>query len=517
MSDGRPKPIEVRRVDPDPTITSAVGQHHLLTTAIADLVDNSIDAGAQHVLIRFVLREGRASGLLVVDDGFGMDPATADDAMGYAKQREYEEDDLGHFGIGMKAASLSQADTLWVWSHRYGYPPVGRGLERASLDTGPMVQQFASAEAARRLSGVDGFPIETGTVIEWRDVRGFLQSPDEDEQSQWLDSTVESVRSHLGLVLHRILAAGRVSIVIDQWDEDFGGGVPRQVTPLDPFAYAASGRPGYPKQLEFSLAEGSSTAQLHVWPHEPGSPQWQLGARPSTETQGLYVYRHDRLLQAGGWGSLASASRDLSPARVALDIDDVLQPHIRINPEKTGVVLDPTLVQAWNTGKQTGGGRFLDYLNDVRSAATAARERRRQPVTVAEPRRGFTAGVLEAFEENATFVDDGQPVDLRWHGLMDDEVFRVDPTEHTVWLNTKYRAVLGGVSGLANDDAQVTKALLHMLVGHHAAGAFVGPKARQDNHAWNQILLAAVQDAERRHARPPGRHVSPTTTTEDDE
>lgn len=517
MTDGRPEPVMVRRVDPDPAITSAIGRHHSIPTALADLVDNSISADATRVLIRFVLRGERAVGLLVVDDGNGMDSATIDDAMAYAHRWDYDPDSLGHFGVGMKAASLSQAETLWVWSRAYGCPAVGRGLERSTLDTGPIVQEFSSDEAAARLAAVAGSPVEVGTVIEWRDVTGFLQSPDEDEQRQWLDATVESVRSHLGLVLHRILADGRIRIDIDQWDQDFGAGVSRRVSPLDPFAYHATGRPGYPRQLEFSLGGMAASAQLHIWPHAPGSPEWQLGGRPASETQGLYVYRHDRLLQAGGWGGLTAPSRDLNPARVAVDIDTAMEAHVRINPEKTGVVLDADLVGAWNSGKRAGGGTFLDYLADVRSAATAARSRQRQPVTTAEPHRGFAASVLEAFEDNATWAEDGSPVDLRWRGLMDDEVFRVDAEHHTVWLNTRYRAALGGVTGLANDDAQVTKALLHVLVGQHAAGSFVGPKAKQDMQAWNAILLAAVQDAERRHARPPGRHVSTVTVTEDDE
>ena len=41
-------------VPPDPSIASAVGTHHELPTALADLVDNAIDAHARHVHIRFV-------------------------------------------------------------------------------------------------------------------------------------------------------------------------------------------------------------------------------------------------------------------------------------------------------------------------------------------------------------------------------------------------------------------------------------------------------------------------------
>ncbi len=517
MADGRPQVVDVRRVDPDPGITSAVGRHHSLNTAIADLVDNSIDAGAKHVLIRFAVRDGRAAGLLVIDDGGGMDATAIDDAMSYAHRREYDPTDLGHFGIGMKAASLSQAETLWVWSRRYGSPAVGRGLERSTLDTGPMVQTFATDDARARLDAVQGFVGgAASTIVEWRDVTGFLQTPDEDEQRAWLETTIEQLRKHLGLVLHRILEAHRIQIRIEELDETFGSGAPRVVTPLDPFGYANTGRSGYPRRLAIVLHEGATDATLHVWPHAPSTAEWLLGGQLPSETQGLYVYRHDRLLQAGGWGSLATPARDLAYARVAVDVDDVSAPHVRINPEKTGVVLDASFTQAWLSGECDEGGTFSTYLDDARGAAVTARSRHRRPVAVIEPRRGFAPVVLEAFEDNGTFVPDRGPVDVRWRGLTDDVVFRVDHEARTIWLNSRYRAALGGATGLTSEDAQVTKVLIHLLAADRAARMNSSQKSRLEVDAWNAVLLAAVQDAELNHARPPGRHAHPTRT-EDDE
>lgn len=52
-----PQPVGSKVVPPDPSITSAIGRHHTLATAVADLVDNSIDFGATHVLVRFLMEE----------------------------------------------------------------------------------------------------------------------------------------------------------------------------------------------------------------------------------------------------------------------------------------------------------------------------------------------------------------------------------------------------------------------------------------------------------------------------
>lgn len=89
----------------DESLAGAVGLHHTITTALADLVDNSLDAGAAHVLIRFVQDGTRIVSMMLIDDGLGMDAATIDAAMTYGRRRDYGAADLGHFGVGMKAAS----------------------------------------------------------------------------------------------------------------------------------------------------------------------------------------------------------------------------------------------------------------------------------------------------------------------------------------------------------------------------------------------------------------------------
>lgn len=515
MPESRPVAVATRRVDPDPSITSAIGRHHSLQTAVADLVDNSIDAGARHVLVRVLQRDERAVGLLVVDDGSGMDTAAIDKAMGYAHKREYGAGDLGHFGIGLKAASMSQADTLFVWSRRHGAPAVGRGLERSTLDAGPEVQTFDGRDADARLSSVrSGFALDSGTVVEWRDVRGFLQSPDPEEQSAWLERALEDLRVHLGLVLHRILARGDVTITLDVLDEDYAGlgGAVRTVEPLDPFGYPATGAPGYPTELTLALPGGVAAATLHVWPMAPSHPSWTLGGRSANETQGLYVYRNDRLLQAGGWNGLTSSNRDLLHARVSVDIADVIRPHVTINPEKTGVILDTTLTEALIAGRTSADGTFADFLAVARSGARTARKRNRRPVKVAEPGKGLPADVVDAIEDNATYLS-GDPIHIRWKSLAENQVFRVDHDARTIWLNVRHKAALGGAAGLRNDDAAVTKMLILLLLGGHATSAYAGAKERLDEDAWQAMLLAAVRAQTRQIVPTPDTAVHPGETT----
>ncbi len=83
--------------------------------AVADIVDNSIAAGAGHVAIdiRF---DGPASWVRIADDGTGMTGDALTEAMRYGSERDYEPGELGKFGLGLKTASTSQCRRLTVLS-----------------------------------------------------------------------------------------------------------------------------------------------------------------------------------------------------------------------------------------------------------------------------------------------------------------------------------------------------------------------------------------------------------------
>lgn len=489
-----PQPVSQRRVDPDPSITSAIGRHHSLATAIADLVDNSIDAEARNVLVRFVTRNGQSTGLEVIDDGTGMDTVAIDGAMTYARKRDYEESALGHFGIGLKAASLSQADTLVVWSRRYGAPAVGRRIRRSTIDTGPIVESYSAEDSETRLSAAQvDFDLSSGTLVEWSDVRTFLRTPDDDEQIAWLEKAIEDVLTHLGLVLHRILARRAVTVTIEVSDE-FGSGIPRVVRPLDPFGYDRSGAAGFPVDLTAFLPEGPTIARAHVWPSDARSrPGYVLASRGPLETQGLYVYRHDRLLQAGGWCDLTMRTPELAYARLELDVGGATERHVTINPEKTGVVLDSTFKDALLSARSDDGRTFRDFLDAAAGRSRASRKRHARPVVVVEPRGGLPSSVLAAFESATDFDLDEESVEIRWITLPPEEFFRVDRDARRLSLNLRYREAIVGRRSLDPTDAPVVKTLIFLLLNEHFTGTLRGAREKRLEVAWQTVLVAAAQ------------------------
>lgn len=95
-------------------------------SAISELVDNSIQAGASHIsiLIAPTKNEEKEVTVSVVDDGCGMNPFTLRQALRFGGSTRFgDRGGLGRYGMGLPNASLSQARRVTVYSWQR---PVGR-------------------------------------------------------------------------------------------------------------------------------------------------------------------------------------------------------------------------------------------------------------------------------------------------------------------------------------------------------------------------------------------------------
>ena len=85
-----PKAASRRPVFMEPDLVNAVGLNHSLASALADLVDNSIDAHATRIRIRFLLGDYQQPlGLQVIDNGDGMSEKRLERAVIYSAKRKY--------------------------------------------------------------------------------------------------------------------------------------------------------------------------------------------------------------------------------------------------------------------------------------------------------------------------------------------------------------------------------------------------------------------------------------------
>ncbi|MCM4084230.1 ATP-binding protein [Paractinoplanes hotanensis] len=477
---------------PDPHALDALGRNHSLETALADLVDNSVDAGAGHVLIRFIRDRVHLIGLYVVDDGKGMTPEGIDAAMTLGGRRTYDSSDLGRFGIGLKAASFSQAESLTVLSRSVGRPAVGRRWlheqDRSSFHCDVVPSEFAEAELGR------SWPFSatsSGTVIRWDRVAGFPAVEDSQQVATFLSRSVEHLRGHLGLMFHRLLEAGRVRITIDVEDVDGGRGAPTEVTPIDPFGYPKSA-PGWPRTLIADSPRGPLRIVCHLWPRKSNSVEYRLPGGAENR-QGLYFYRHDRLLHAGGWEGIHAPDKKLQLARASIDIDGDLTGMFVMNPEKSKVTAGADFAPAVTAARAADGTTMSDYLQAAEAMWSTSNQRTTaQRRAVIPPGKGLNPKVAREIVDELPQLP-VEPLNILWAKFDSDDFFEVDRTTQTLRLNNRYRtAVLGGRRGGLN-DAPLLKAALFLLTENVFQGAHLGARDKDNIELWQNILTIAAR------------------------
>ncbi len=140
------------------------------TSAIAELVDNSLQAGATRISI-VLDKEDDADwpiAVAVLDNGSGMDVATLRQALRFGGTSRFNDrDGLGRYGMGLPNASLSQARRVEVYSWqgtqspRFCYLDVDEivGGTQVSVPN-PRPRQVPDRHCARRTS--------SGTLVLWK-------------------------------------------------------------------------------------------------------------------------------------------------------------------------------------------------------------------------------------------------------------------------------------------------------------------------------------------------------------
>lgn len=88
-------------------------------SAVCDLIDNSIDAGARQIWVN-VRQIGKSHLIEVIDTGKGMDKERLREALRLGSETPHESDDLGKYGMGLTTASLSIAKTIFVLTREKG-------------------------------------------------------------------------------------------------------------------------------------------------------------------------------------------------------------------------------------------------------------------------------------------------------------------------------------------------------------------------------------------------------------
>jgi hypothetical protein len=134
-----------------------------LSTAIAELVDNSLQAEAQMIAISIErLAPETSPEIQVRDDGLGMDRPQLESCLQFGGTARFNDRrSFGRFGMGLPAASLSQSRRIEVTSWQRGTAPLGVELDVDAIASGSTPRFIAS----RRRTEVT---TPSGCIVTWR-------------------------------------------------------------------------------------------------------------------------------------------------------------------------------------------------------------------------------------------------------------------------------------------------------------------------------------------------------------
>lgn len=177
--------------------------------AIADLVDNSIDADASEIHVRVQQRENQVQ-ISIADTGSGMDQATLDQAMrlGSLTARDLNSD-LGKFGMGLVTASLSIAKRCHVITKN------GDGYQSSAWDVDDIIAKNAFLKHLADATSEERDIFDklvgdspTGTVV--------LLTKCDNLTNRNTTSFSANLKSHLGRTHRYFLEAGKRILVNDE-------------------------------------------------------------------------------------------------------------------------------------------------------------------------------------------------------------------------------------------------------------------------------------------------------------
>jgi histidine kinase/DNA gyrase B/HSP90-like ATPase len=317
-------------------------------SAVADIVDNSITAGATHVDIEIEFH-GEESSVTIADDGHGMTANGLVEALRYGSRRGYARNDLGRYGLGLKTASLSQCRSVTVVTGRSG--PSNRVSARTlDLDLIAEWDEWLVVEPTRdstvsdaRTRLVDG----NGTIVIWRKLDRVLpeKRPDGGWARRRLDSMTAKTIEHLGVVFHRFLEGSDHKLVMTVNGQ--------KVEAWNPFGPDEPGRVELSSQrYEVTVSDVTGTVMLqrYILPSRdkfssPEQFERMSGPLNWNRQQGIYIYRADRLVQWGGWNGIRGIDEHTKLARAALDFNTDLDSVFNINVAKMRVTIPPQIRQ----------------------------------------------------------------------------------------------------------------------------------------------------------------------------
>lgn len=299
-------------------------------TAIADIVDNSIDAKAKNIFLEFKYQDG--SGFIrIEDDGLGMTEPELQIAMtiGSKDPRDKRSDEeLGRFGMGLKTASFSLGKRLCVVTKRRGVVSERCwDLEFVSKKNEWLLYNSLPEELKGEIGSIEG---ENGTIIyidRLDRFSGYGTAKPLKKESYF--SKINRIHKYLEAVFHVKLEQG-LFITINGM----------ALNPWNPFL---EGNPRVEEGEEQYIRVNKQTVKItpYVLPHPSAFNQidykYAGGIKGWRDQQGFYIYRENRMVTFGDWFGMFPKDVQSELVRIKVEFKNAADDDWKIDVKKSTI------------------------------------------------------------------------------------------------------------------------------------------------------------------------------------
>ena len=302
------------------------------SSALADIIDNSITAKATCIEIQFL--PGK-DWLFIQDNGLGMSKSDLESAMVLGSGdplASRDPKDLGRFGCGLKTASFSQARKLTVLSKKNNNICGAQwDLDHIRKSNGWKLGILSAKEVTDYFDKYElSIMSKSGTIVFWEIIDQIKGIGNERAADQ--NSKIDSAKEHLRLTFHRFI--GKNLLIVVNGDE---------LKPLDPFLKGKSVEhplqkvPIEENSKEYIELQGYTLPALNKLSQ---TQQDEVRLNDDlNQAQGFYIYRGKRLIKYGGWLGLKKYQALTNLSRVRVDVPNSLDAEWNTDIKKT--MMDP--------------------------------------------------------------------------------------------------------------------------------------------------------------------------------
>lgn len=259
-----------------------------ISSALAEIIDNSIEAGADKIEIAFDKSEKGELTVMISDNGYGMKPSVLRAALQFGGSTRFNSRlDMGRFGMGLPNSSLSQAKRVEVITWRKPTSVWRSYLDVDEIASGRLKSVPAPQPANRKFAKT-----KSGTIVIWTKCDRIEFKNEK--------SFLAKIRKALGRLFRKHIWDGKEIIV--------GG---ESVTPIDPlFLQSADTETAVPfgPALEYKIAVPGGrnrTSTVKVQFVELPIEKWhalsneQKQAKGISKGAGVSIVRAEREIDCG--------------------------------------------------------------------------------------------------------------------------------------------------------------------------------------------------------------------------